>query len=228
MSRIDHLAATRMRFTKGTVLYRYGDGFCALYVIRTGSCKTLAFTPDGFEQIMGYHIVGEAIALDGIGSGVHVRQAVALEDMEVYALPFKRIDDLAHANDPFRLKLLRLLSQETSRLQFLATILATMRAEMRLASFLLDLSQRYSARGFSASDLVLRLTRQEIRQLSWNQAGNREPTVHEIPVGRPAPGGRAPGEVARPRQTQADCLRKRVATLLPLRDNGDRLDAVCF
>ena len=67
-----------------------------------------------------------------------------------------------HANDPFRLKLLRLLSQETSRLQFLATILATMRAEMRLASFLLDLSQRYSARGFSASELVLRLTRQEI------------------------------------------------------------------
>jgi len=162
MSRIDHLAATRMRFTKGTVLYRYGDGFCALYVIRTGSCKTSAFTPDGFEQMMGYHIVGEAIALDGIGSGVHVRQAVALEDMEVYALPFKRIDDLAHANDPFRLKLLRLLSQETSRLQFLATILATMRAEMRLASFLLDLSQRYSARGFSASELVLRLTRQEI------------------------------------------------------------------
>ena len=162
MSRIDHLTATRIRFTKGSALYRYGDGFGALYAIRTGSCKTSVFAPDGLEQVAGYHIVGETIGLDGIGSGVHECQAIALEDMIVHALPFERINDLARSNDQFRFRLLRLLSQESSRLLTLATILATMHAEQRLAIFLLDLSQRYKARGFSASEFVLRLKRQEI------------------------------------------------------------------
>jgi CRP/FNR family transcriptional regulator len=37
-----------------------------------------------------------------------------------------------------------------------------MRAEERLAAFLLNLVQRLHARGFSSSDLVLRMTREEI------------------------------------------------------------------
>ncbi|MBA4262191.1 MAG: transcriptional regulator, partial [Comamonadaceae bacterium] len=38
----------------------------------------------------------------------------------------------------------------------------TMRAEERLAAFLLNLVQRLHARGFSQSELVLRMTREEI------------------------------------------------------------------
>jgi CRP/FNR family transcriptional regulator len=41
-------------------------------------------------------------------------------------------------------------------------LLGTMRAEERLAAFLLNLVQRLQARGFSRSELVLRMTRQEI------------------------------------------------------------------
>jgi len=37
-----------------------------------------------------------------------------------------------------------------------------MRAEERLAAFLLNLAQRLHARGFSHSELVLRMTREEI------------------------------------------------------------------
>jgi CRP/FNR family transcriptional regulator, anaerobic regulatory protein len=37
-----------------------------------------------------------------------------------------------------------------------------MRAEERLAAFLLNLTQRLQARGFSASSLILRMTREEI------------------------------------------------------------------
>ena len=41
-------------------------------------------------------------------------------------------------------------------------LLGSMRAEERLAAFLLNLAQRLQARGFSASSLVLRMTREEI------------------------------------------------------------------
>jgi CRP/FNR family transcriptional regulator len=41
-------------------------------------------------------------------------------------------------------------------------LLGSMRAEERLAAFLLNLVQRLHARGFSRSELVLRMTRDEI------------------------------------------------------------------
>lgn len=41
-------------------------------------------------------------------------------------------------------------------------LLGSMRAEERLAAFLLNLVQRLHARGFSQSELVLRMTREEI------------------------------------------------------------------
>jgi CRP/FNR family transcriptional regulator len=41
-------------------------------------------------------------------------------------------------------------------------LLGSMRAEERLAAFLLNLVQRLHARGFSQSELILRMTREEI------------------------------------------------------------------
>ena len=41
-------------------------------------------------------------------------------------------------------------------------LLGSMRAEERLAAFLLNLTQRLRARGFSAQSLILRMTREEI------------------------------------------------------------------
>ena len=40
--------------------------------------------------------------------------------------------------------------------------LSVMRADQRLSEFLLDLSRRYDARGYSPSEFVLRMTREEI------------------------------------------------------------------
>jgi len=41
-------------------------------------------------------------------------------------------------------------------------LLGSMRAEERLASFLLNLSERYRSRGYSSTEFVLRMTREEI------------------------------------------------------------------
>jgi CRP/FNR family transcriptional regulator len=162
MLQIERLLTKRIRFRRRHAIYRSGDGFDALYAICAGSCKTVLLARDGQEQVAGYHIGGEIIGIDGISSNVHECEATALEDMEVCRIPFERIENFARFSDQFRHNLYMLLSQESSRVQALTHILGSMRAEKRLAIFLLDLSHRYKARGFSSCEFVLRMTREEI------------------------------------------------------------------
>ena len=56
----------------------------------------------------------------------------------------------------------KILSREIVREHGVMLLLGSMRAEERLAAFLLNLVQRLHARGFSQSELVLRMTREEI------------------------------------------------------------------
>jgi len=56
----------------------------------------------------------------------------------------------------------QIMSREIVREHGVMLLLGSMRAEERLAAFLLNLVQRLHARGFSRSELVLRMTREEI------------------------------------------------------------------
>jgi CRP/FNR family transcriptional regulator len=158
----DSLVAHRARLRKGDVLFRAGDRFAGLYAIRFGSCKTVTTTDDGSEQVSGYHLQGEILGVEGFGHDVHACNAIALEDTEVCMLPLDRIEKLAHEDTAFQRRMYRLLSTAIVRERTVTLMVGTMRAEQRLASFLLDLSSRYQARGYSASEFVLRMTREEI------------------------------------------------------------------
>ncbi len=130
--------------------------------MRTGTCKSVIVTRDGHDQIIGYHIVGEIVGADGIATDAHECDATALEDMDVCPLPFDQIDDIARISDQFRRNFVKLLSRETARTRSMMIMLGTMCADQRMAAFLLDLSQRYGARGYSTHEFVLRMTRSEI------------------------------------------------------------------
>jgi CRP/FNR family transcriptional regulator len=160
--RADEIVTTRLRLRKGDTLYRAGAAFTALYSIRSGSLKTVLLAEDGRDQVAGYHMPGELVGLDGIGNDVHECQAVALEDSEVCVMPFDRIEQVARDHPVFQHNVHRQLSLEIARQRSLMLLLGTMRAEQRLAAFLLDLSQRYQARGYSSSEFILRMTREEI------------------------------------------------------------------
>ena len=150
------------RFRKGAVLYRVGDAFDALYIIRFGSCKMVLLTECGREQVAGYHMAGDIVGVDGVARAVHKCEAIALEDMEVWRLPFDEIESLARISQQFGHGLHQLLSQEGERAYSLVLMLGSMRADQRLAFYLLDLSQRHQALGYSSCEFVLRMTRQEI------------------------------------------------------------------
>ena len=152
----------RTKLKKGDALYRAGEPFTALYAIRLGSLKTTVLAEDGREQVSGYHMLGDLIGLDGIGTDRHGCQAIALEDTEVCALPFARIEELARAMPALQHNLHQFLSREISRDHNIMLLLGSMRAEERLAVFLLNLAERYRRRGYSSTEYVLRMTREEI------------------------------------------------------------------
>jgi CRP/FNR family transcriptional regulator len=158
----ESLVSTRVRLRKGEVLFRSGDKFTGLFAIRTGSIKTVTPTDDGAEQVSGYHLQGEIVGVEGVGNDVYACNAVALEDSEVCSLPIERVEALAHEDASFQRRLYRLLSSAIVRERTVTLMVGSMRAEQRLASFLLDLSNRYQARGYSPSEFVLRMTREEI------------------------------------------------------------------
>lgn len=160
--RLDDLVAVRRKVKRGTHLFSIGDKFSSLFAIRTGFFKTCLATEDGRDQITGFQMAGEIIGLDGIVNEQHSCDAVALEDAEVCVMPFDRIEEISREVAPLQHHVHKVMSREIVREHGVMLLLGSMRAEERLAAFLLNLVQRLHARGFSQSELVLRMTREEI------------------------------------------------------------------
>jgi CRP/FNR family transcriptional regulator len=162
LARLEAAIRVRLRVKRKDTLFRPGDRFNALYAIRIGTFKSVVLAEDGLEQITGYHLAGDILGADGVGDERHTSQAVALEDSEVCVLPFEQVDRLSTTIPALRHNLYRIASRDLCRDHAMMLLLGSRPAEGRLTLFLLDLAERYRARGYSGSEFVLRMTREEI------------------------------------------------------------------
>lgn len=162
INRLDDLVGNRRKVKRQQHLYRTGDTFEAIFAVRTGSFKTDVLLEDGREQVTGFQMTGEIMGLDGISTEVHSCNAVALEDSEVCVIPFGRLEELSREVEALQHQFHKVMSREIVRDHGVMMLLGSMRAEERLAAFLLNLSQRFTARGFSPAEFHLRMTRDEI------------------------------------------------------------------
>ena len=159
---LDSLTFGRRKVKAGQTLFDEGDHFQFMYAVRSGTFKSSLMLADGREQISGFHMAGELIGLDGVAYGKHASSATALEDTEVCIIPYAHLNQLATNNAGLQSVISRLMSREIIREHSLMLLLGSMNAEERLAAFLLNLSQRLKARGYSASEFHMRMTRAEI------------------------------------------------------------------
>ncbi|QMV74709.1 fumarate/nitrate reduction transcriptional regulator Fnr [Comamonas piscis] len=162
MERIDEIVATRRKIKRGSALFRNGETFTSLYAIRTGFFKTSIATEDGRDQVTGFQMAGEIIGLDGIVNDRHSCDAIALEDAEVCVMPYSSLEEVSREVTALQHHVHKVMSREIVREHGVMLLLGSMRAEERLAAFLLNLVQRLHARGFSQHELILRMTREEI------------------------------------------------------------------
>ena len=162
LMKLDELVTTRRSVPRGDTLFRSGDAFQSLYAVRTGFFKTCVSSEDGRDQVTGFQMAGELLGLDGISTDAHTCDAVALEDSQVCIIPFHQLEDLSREVSDLQRQFHRIMSREIVRDHGVMLLLGSMRAEERLAAFLLNLTQRLHHRGFSASEVILRMTREEI------------------------------------------------------------------
>lgn len=152
----------RQPVKKGESLYRTGDVFRSLYAVSAGFFKTSILHEDGRTQVTGFQMAGEILGLDAISADQHVCDAVALEDSVVCEVPFARFEELGQLMNNLQRRFNRTLSREIVRDQGVMLLLGSMRSEERLAAFLVNLAKRFFVRKQSSSELVLRMTREDI------------------------------------------------------------------
>ena len=162
LAKVERLVTTRRRIRRGDALFRVGDRFESLYALRLGFLKSTMMSADGREQVTGFHMAGELVGLDGIGGQTHHCDTVALEDTEVCVIPYERIEEVSLAVPVLTSHFHKVMSREIVREHGVMLLLGSMHAEERMAAFLLNLSQRFEARGYSRTEFVLRMTRADI------------------------------------------------------------------
>ena len=162
IEKLDRVISSRKRIKRGGALFSAGEKFTSLYAVRSGFFKTCVTTVDGRDQVTGFQMTGEIIGLDGIVNDHHSCDAIALEDAEVCVMPFDQVEELSREFTTLQHHMHKIMSREIVRDHSVMLLLGSMRAEERLAAFLLNLVQRLHTRGFSQTELVLRMTRQEI------------------------------------------------------------------
>jgi CRP/FNR family transcriptional regulator len=160
--RLDQVIGRSRRLARDERLYQMGEPFRNLYAIRFGHFKTYQVNAAGEQQITGFQMAGELLGMDAISGDRHQCDAVALEDCEVCEIPFAGLEQLFGEVPTLLRHFHRIMSQEITREQNVMLLLGNMRAEQRFAVFLINLSSRYAARGYSSTSFQLRMSREDI------------------------------------------------------------------
>ncbi|MDY7578659.1 fumarate/nitrate reduction transcriptional regulator Fnr [Herbaspirillum sp. RTI4] len=153
---------SRRRIRRGDYLYRMDDPFNNLYAIHCGYFKTYQTDFSGRQQINGFQMAGALLGMDAIHTGRHQCHSMALEDGEICIIPFFRLETLFREIPRLLHHFHKMMSEEITREQNIMLLLGSMRAEQRLASFLINLSSNYAVRGYSSTCFQLRMSRADI------------------------------------------------------------------
>ncbi|MGY6123530.1 fumarate/nitrate reduction transcriptional regulator Fnr (plasmid) [Paraburkholderia strydomiana] len=162
LQRIESLVCPSRTIKQGETIFRANDSFQSIYAVRAGSFKTVVMHRDGREQVTGFHLAGDSLGLDGVCSGYHSCDAVALEDSKVCIIPFHLLEAMCREVKVVQQHVHRMMGGEIVRESSQMMLLGTMSAEQRVATFLLSLSDRLRKRGYSPAEFHLRMTREEI------------------------------------------------------------------
>lgn len=152
---VDHVGP----YKPGDHLFREGDAFNAIAAVRGGTVKTFIIDAAGNEQVLGFYLPGEVIGLNAIHSERYRCNAVALDTVTLCRFSFPQLSLLATRMPGLQQQLFKLLSLDIGKASLLA---GDHSADERLAAFMVLLSRRYAARGFSPRRYTLTMARADI------------------------------------------------------------------
>jgi len=146
-------------YEEGAHIFREGDPFEAIAAVRGGTVKTYVNDSEGREQVLGFFLPGEIIGLNAISHSRYPCNAVALDSVSLCRFSFPNIAELATRVPGLQAQLFKLLSEDIGKAALLA---GNFTADERMAAFVVSMSRRHAARGFSATRFRLSMTRTDI------------------------------------------------------------------
>lgn len=176
LSLLNTIVKNRRVYKRGEPLFSVGEPYRAAFAIRSGSVKTSVLTDDGRVQVTGFHISGELLGLNSLVADRYNCEARALETTSVCEVPFACYEELVEQAPGLQHQMLKIMSREIIHNQDMMLLLGKKRAEERLASFLINFSQRLASHGRSAEEIRLSMSRSDI----GNYLGLAEETVCRV------------------------------------------------
>lgn len=149
-------------FEPGEYLYEQGAPLQFLYIVRSGSAKSLVTATDGAEQIIGFHLPGDLLGLDALEHRCHTSSAIALNTTSVCALNYERFDQLCTSIPHLHVEVMMEAAKSLTDDHELLLVMGKKKAEERVAIFLLDVSARMKAHGFSGTEFNLCMPRSDL------------------------------------------------------------------
>ena len=151
----------RIRLGRGEYLFHAGDTQNGIYAVRAGFLKITVPLPDGQSKIVGFHAMGDVLGLESLGGGQHRSDAIAMDGCEVCVIPLDKFEKLLeHPTESAHVR--QLLAFEIARVETHAATIGILSSKQRVATFLIDMSERWSTKGYSKNEFVLFMTRMEI------------------------------------------------------------------
>ena len=162
LDQLDRVVKNRRPMQLGDYLYRSGQALGALFVAREGAFKTTITDEQGQSQVIGFHLPGELIGLDALGSGSHACDAQALTHANVCEIPLSQLETVASQVPGLQHQLLRIIGQSINRDHSHLEMLGVKSAGDRMALFLHGMTERYALLGRPSDLIVLPMSRQDI------------------------------------------------------------------
>ena len=157
-----HVQLVRRKLAPGQHVYRAGQSFHAIYLVHAGFLKTCELSEDGRERVTGFRMRGDLVGVESIGLAHFACDVVALDDSEVWELPYPPVLHACLRMPELQMRLTAALAGEIRNDRAWMLALGTLTAEQRVAAFLLDMAERHLRLGFSPRHFLLRMGRADI------------------------------------------------------------------
>ncbi len=148
---------------EGAHVYWTGEPLRSVYAVKSGCIKTYTVDEEGNERVRGFHLPGDILGLDAIGSGRYPSSACAVSEASVCTLPYSELTRALVSRPAFNGQFMALMGAHLSHALAMS---GDYTAEQRLAAFLVLLHGRERARGMTQGEkLKLPMTRRDIASL---------------------------------------------------------------
>ncbi|MFZ2648652.1 MAG: helix-turn-helix domain-containing protein [Burkholderiaceae bacterium] len=157
-----HVAFTRRMVHTGDLVHGGGEPCTALHIINSGMVRSVNFSADGREQVVGLHFKGDWLGFDGIASGRYGCDAIAMDTGEIWTFRYDALLRACAAVPALMAVMHVAMSEQIMRDRDSLLALGTLPADARVADFLKFWAESLRDRDLRTDQITLRMTRAEI------------------------------------------------------------------